>query len=387
MTRADRTENPLKLLREIPAEVTIEQVGQMVAAFPIGVATATWLTNINLNTILMTTAGSILIGGSIYLMSAEEPTSKIATAPALETSTVAEVMVEPEPLEEAAVVLELPAPDTNQTENATNKSLPSVYTAPPPMQLVPEEPAAVVRAAAPETPVEATVLRVPGSSRTFDLKDFTALSVNGSLDVLVEQGAFSVTASGEEAPLEGLRLVVEKGTLVIDMGWVKPHDDDHRGTSCATAVKVMVRMPQLSRADLMGSGNIHVGAFNGAGDFTVQLEGSGDMQLEGFTGLSGLKVELAGSGDIVGEAMQVSGSTQIHLAGSGDIRVAGTTGQVDIRVKGSGDVFANDLLAGNATVEVQGSGDAYVHCNGTLKQEVMGSGDIHVSGSAGVNRP
>lgn len=382
MTRPDGTEKTLELLRELPAEVTLEQVGQMVVAFPLAAATATWLSNINLNSILMTTAGSILIGGSIYMMSAEDPATRVAIAPLTEPATLEETVIEPM-LEVPAVVLEIPSaqPVPEPVAEAIPEEKPEAPSS------APANEALVVVLGEPEAPPAANVLRIPGSSRTFDLKDFTAVSVHGSLDVTVEQGSFSVTATGEEAPLEGLRLVVDKGTLVIDMGQVKPHDDDHKKNSCASGVKVMVRMPQLIRAELMGSGDVRVGAFTGSGELDVELHGSGDLRVDGFTGIDKLNIDLAGSGDIICDATSVAGSTRIHLAGSGDIRVAGSTGDIDIHVQGSGDVYANDMHAGNAVVEVQGSGDAYVHCSGNLKEEVHGSGDIHVSGSAGVNRP
>ncbi|MBL7956508.1 MAG: hypothetical protein JNM49_00990, partial [Flavobacteriales bacterium] len=66
MTTHHDNDKALGLLRTLPAEVSLEQVGQMVIAFPLVGAATGWLawSKIHLNSIVMTTTGSLIVGGS-----------------------------------------------------------------------------------------------------------------------------------------------------------------------------------------------------------------------------------------------------------------------------------------------------------------------------------
>ena len=68
MSGPDGTDKTFEVLRELPAEVTIEQVGRMVATFPLLGAAGSWFSHFNLNSILMTSAGTIIIAASVYLL-------------------------------------------------------------------------------------------------------------------------------------------------------------------------------------------------------------------------------------------------------------------------------------------------------------------------------
>ena len=67
MNRPIGTDKTFQLLRELPAEVTLEHVGSMVASFPLVAPAASWLSHINTNTIVMTSATTLLIGASVFL--------------------------------------------------------------------------------------------------------------------------------------------------------------------------------------------------------------------------------------------------------------------------------------------------------------------------------
>ena len=236
----------------------------------------------------------------------------------------------------------------------------------------------------PIAPPEAVVLRTNGSGKTFDLNGFTGVALHSYLDVVVEQGEFSVTATGETGSLERLELVVQNGTLIVDMGAARSGKSE---CSAAEGVKLIVHMPRLDRVELLGSGTVQAGAFTKGGGLSLSLQGSGDIHLDRFDELTSITVELGGSGDIVAEAVHVAGQTKVELSGSGDVRMGGSTGQIDVNLIGSGDVDMSELRSVTGKVRVIGSGDAYVNCTGALDQRVQGSGDIHPSGSAGGNRP
>ncbi|HNK42962.1 MAG TPA: hypothetical protein PL002_17370, partial [Flavobacteriales bacterium] len=76
MNRAEEEQAVLAPLRELPPEVSLEQVRDMVAAFPLGMGAVAWLIHtlkFNLNTLLMTSIGTLLLGTGLYLFSGSTP--------------------------------------------------------------------------------------------------------------------------------------------------------------------------------------------------------------------------------------------------------------------------------------------------------------------------
>lgn len=383
----------LKPLRELPAELTLDQVGLIVLAFPLAGAGAGWLAwcKLHINSIAMTTTGSIILAGGLFLAAPSEPTMPGTGTAAIEVSTMELPMPEPKSEEASAVVLDLPevkGHPANQPE-PTNAAAAHIAARPPaPAPERPSEPmnSGVVLLAslanAPDEDPPAVVLTIDRNSRSYDLKGFTGVQLATSIDATVTEGEFSVTAVGDPQALDLLRITVEKGLLRID----KDHEKWSK-QNCEASVSVSVRMPVIERFELLGSGNLAVGEFKRAADLTLGLAGSGDMILAAVGEARTLRLQIEGSGNIlVGEAM-VSGATTIRIAGSGDVRLAGRSGSLDIGISGSGDVSAGDLEAGTCKVGIAGSGDVVLNCSGEMDSRITGSGQVVQSGSSGGGRP
>ncbi|MBD3332408.1 hypothetical protein GF356_06125 [candidate division GN15 bacterium] len=90
-------------------------------------------------------------------------------------------------------------------------------------------------------------------------------------------------------------------------------------------------------------------------------------------------VRLAGSGDVVVENLN-GGSFAYDLAGSGDLILRGAVEELEVNVRGSGDVNARDLSARDASVRIMGSGDVSVWATENFDGSVYGSGDIRYYG-------
>jgi len=210
--------------------------------------------------------------------------------------------------------------------------------------------------------------RVVGSGRTATearkVGDFEAISLNGSIDVTVRQGAeTSVSATADDNLLPMLETIVEAGPsgpsgarLVVR--WKS-------GTNLSTRNKVQV---QIVTPRLVALGSA----------------GSGDARIESFNTPS-LKLSLAGSGDAALPGLRAE-ELQISIAGSGDVKADGQAARLKITIAGSGDVMARELRADDVSVRIAGSGDAAVQAQKKLAVSIAGSGDVIYVGDAEVTR-
>lgn len=212
-----------------------------------------------------------------------------------------------------------------------------------------------------------------GTSRTYQIADFTGVELRGSDDVDIRVGTgFSVRAEGPSEELDKLKIDKDGDTLRV--GRIDGNNF-HWGNGDRKGVKIFVTMPRIAAASIAGSGDMAIdraegqsfkGSSAGSGSLDIatlnvqsgdfSMAGSGDMKLAGTA--KHLSVDIAGSGDIDAAGLKAEGA-KVSIAGSGGVR-ADVTGPADVSVMGSGDV---DLGKGaKCTTSKMGSGD--VTCGG-----------------------
>jgi hypothetical protein len=186
-------------------------------------------------------------------------------------------------------------------------------------------------------------------TETRQVAPFTAIRLEGSIDVAVKVGGAASVAVTIDRNLQPLVTTGVSGTtLVISTGeasW------EGRGI-------VEVTVPALRALAIEGSGDVTVDG--GQGDLTLSIEGSGDLRWSG-----------------------AAAKLDASISGSGDLRLSGTAEQARLSVEGSGEVKAGGLTASSAEIEVEGSGDVEVTLDGgPLRARVSGSGDVVWHGRA-----
>jgi hypothetical protein len=193
-----------------------------------------------------------------------------------------------------------------------------------------------------------------GTSRTYQVADFTAVSLKGADDADIRVGpGFSVRAEGPADRLDDLKIVKEGDTLKIS------RKSNHTSWGGGRDVKVFVTMPAITAAITAGSGDMTIDRVEGS-EFDGSTAGSGNLSI------GGMKV----------------GKASLSIAGSGDISAAGAADQVSLSVAGSGDIEAKGLTAGGASVTTAGSGDIKATVNGQATVRMMGAGDVNLGGGA-----
>lgn len=194
-----------------------------------------------------------------------------------------------------------------------------------------------------------------GTTRTFAVTDFSALSLRGSDDVDVRVGTgFSVRAEGPSKELDKLKIERVGDTLRIGR-------KDRSGFSWGSSdtVKVYVTMPRIAAATIAGSGDMAIDRVEGQ-RFTGDTAGSGSLNI----------------------AMLGVREAKLSIAGSGDMTLKGSTERLTVDIAGSGDVDATGVSANTATVSVMGSGGVRAAVNGPATVSMMGSGDVDLGKGA-----
>lgn len=193
-----------------------------------------------------------------------------------------------------------------------------------------------------------------GGTRSFQVADFTGVSLRGADDVEVRTGNnFAVTAEGDSALLDRLEIRKDGDTLRVGR-----KDGDWKWGG-GKGAKVTVTMPRLVSADVAGSGNMTVD--RAEGDFDGSIAGSGNLSIAQLRG----------------------GKADLSVAGSGDLKVAaGEASEIDLSIAGSGDIDAPGMRAARGDLSIAGSGNIRAQITGEADISIVGSGNVDLTGGA-----
>jgi hypothetical protein len=190
------------------------------------------------------------------------------------------------------------------------------------------------------------------------LSGFNAINLAGPFDVYITQG--STESVKVEAPAD----VMDRILTEVNGGILKiytKHEYFHWGDLLGNHKKILV---YVTIKDVK----------------SINISGSGDASFKDGIKANSLRLSISGSGDMTGK-VDVK-ALESSISGSGDMKLSGSAENSTVKVVGSGDFTARNLLTVNSSVRVSGSGDAEINASEKVDAAVNGSGDVHYTGAA-----
>lgn len=194
----------------------------------------------------------------------------------------------------------------------------------------------------------------PRISRELQLPSFHSLKLSGNDRLILRQGApQEVRVEGQQNIIELIRLDVDRGEWDIrTRGCVRRHQ----------GLTYYVTIPEVR---------------------SLSLEGSGDIRTENILVSPEIQFEITGSGAISAEVE--AQAVRAEVAGSGMLLLSGESEAADVEITGSGECQMADLRAQAVTVDIEGSGNAYVTALDLLKVDIKGSGHVYYRGQPAIH--
>jgi hypothetical protein len=184
-------------------------------------------------------------------------------------------------------------------------------------------------------PGKAIRCKGPVVEKSFDLKDFQGITVNGQADITLTQAdAFSVVVKANEDAFEYLNYRVEEGELILET-------KDHVNL-LAKELDVYVSLPLLTSIIVNGAADVELkGNYKAEKPLSMTVNGAGDFELNGLA-VPSLSFTLNGAGDIEANDLDVE-KLAVSINGAGDIVLGGKAAEATVSVRGAGDVDATNL--------------------------------------------
>ncbi len=193
-----------------------------------------------------------------------------------------------------------------------------------------------------------------------ELKGFERIVMHGSMDVKYKQGEkFSVLVKARKSDLDRVVTRVEDSKLIISIQGTNKLLNF--GWTDGDDVTVYVTSPDL---------------------ISVEVNGSGDFKCKQHLDTDNLDVSLKGSGDIDFYDV-ICDRVNVSVVGSGEVKINKIRSQQsDVSLVGSGDVKMTQEQVQLTLLQLKGSGDIKVNCQncGKVESRLFGSGDITLAG-------
>ena len=233
------------------------------------------------------------------------------------------------------------------------------------------------------------------------VSNFNKIELSGSPDVIYRQkaGKPSVEVYTSDNIVDLLDIYVKDGTLVVKF---------KKGVHVSyNKLEIRVSSERINDIRIAGSGDIKLAGHIKTDDMNISIAGSGDINGENISSTGGFKVSIAGSGDtelnnihcndlslsIAGSGdMKInnavtSGCTNVAIAGSGTVKLSGSSQEAELKISGSGDLYASGYQAKRVSATVSGSGNIECYATEFLKARTSGSGSVGYKGNPEIDYP
>lgn len=185
------------------------------------------------------------------------------------------------------------------------------------------------------------------------LKGFERIELLGALDVdYMQADSFSVQVKAPDEVIQHVETRVEGNRLIINMkGEGKLINF---GIADSDDVKVYVTSPDLVGIELRGSGDFDCKRHLDTDNLDIQLKGSGDIEFDDII-CDRINVSVVGSGDVDVKHI-ITQQASLELVGSGDIEMGfDKSGDVKTTLTGSGELKLRGVV-NRLNNSVRGSG-------------------------------
>jgi hypothetical protein len=209
------------------------------------------------------------------------------------------------------------------------------------------------------------------NTETRNVGSFTSISSESFFDVFIIQDSIEqVMVEAESNLLPYIQTVVSGSTLIL-------REQNHYCLDTRLPVKITVRVKELEKIFLVGSGNIQGDSEFVTSSFEIDLTGSGNIDLE--MNAQQVEVWLGGSGNI--NLGTTADDLQATITGSGNINLWGDAIETVLTISGSGNINGYGLFQDNCYVTISGSGNVFVFVDKYLSVTISGSGSVFYRGS------
>mgnify|MGYP000662193098 CR=1 FL=1 len=210
------------------------------------------------------------------------------------------------------------------------------------------------------------------------LKGFERIRLQGSPDIKYTQGkAWSVRVKAPKSMMKNVQTRLEGNCLVVS---VKSGKLFHLNSLKDLDVTVYVTSPDLIGVEIQGSGDFESKSHVDTDNLDIRVKGSGDVSFEDVI-CDRVTVSLVGSGDVDIKHV-VTQYSSVELVGSGDVKISQHKAKESkLELKGSGDIKLANQQCGIISCRLAGSGD--ITLTGTVRRldkVTLGSGEIKTKG-------
>lgn len=192
-------------------------------------------------------------------------------------------------------------------------------------------------------------------SKDFSVSEFQNINLEASGNIyLTQDEQQSVRIEADDKVFKLLTVNVENGKLTISL---------KRYLILMKPIKIYISMKEIKDLEISGSGSMVGQSKIDTDTLKLLIEGSGSFDL-----------------DLTAKDLDT------FIIGSGKLDLNGSVDNHNVKIEGSGNIKAFDLLTKTSDVEISGSGNAEIYASKQLDIGISGSGNVFYKGEATVTQ-
>jgi len=185
------------------------------------------------------------------------------------------------------------------------------------------------------------------ANKTYNVTDFTKLSVCVPASVEYETGKPTLSIFGTERAINNIIVKCDDGKLVIT--------SDKKWNTNLAKVDIIITSSSLSDVDLNGAVDFETEKGFECKNFSVKINGAGSFDADNIIADS-FSSKLNGAGKIDVDSIECQGKLSCTINGAGNAEFSGIANYANLKINGAGSIDAKDLDCKNYNTAVNGVG-------------------------------
>jgi len=201
------------------------------------------------------------------------------------------------------------------------------------------------------------------------ISEFKSINMTGNFELyIIQDNKYELTIEAQTSVMSSIVTTISGKTL-----YIKP--ENYMKIKSAFPVKIYVRLPELHKIFLSGSGIIKAIGLQ-CKNLEIEMYGTGNIDIDELI-TEFLNTSAYGAGKI--ELDVEANSINATITGTGNIELKGKCPQTQLYINGTGSINTKELNSDECKAQIIGTGNIYTSCIKYLSASIYGTGNVYYS--------
>jgi|GEM_PF-2039234 len=199
------------------------------------------------------------------------------------------------------------------------------------------------------------------------ISEFRSINMTGNFELyIIQDNKYELTIEAEKSVMNSIVTNISGKTL-----YIKP--ENYMKIKSLNPVKIYVRMPELRKISLSGSGLVKAIGLK-CSNLEIEMYGTGNINIDELI-TEFLNTSAFGAGKI--ELDVDATNINVNVTGTGSVELKGNCPQIQLYINGTGNINTAQMMSEDCKAQIIGTGNIFTASSKYLSAAIYGTGNVY----------